>query len=62
VICIYILSFGRTSKWWMLLQDDQWERIAPLMCGKVGDHGRRGVSNRPFVDAVLWMARTGKYF
>lgn len=46
----------------MLLRDDQWERIAPLMCGKAGDHGRRGVSNLLFVDAVLWVARTGKYF
>lgn len=43
----------------MLLRDDQWERIAPLMRGKAGDRGRRGVNNRLFVEAVLWVARTG---
>lgn len=43
----------------MLLRDDQWERIAPLMCGKPGDRGRRGVNNRLFIEAVLWVARTG---
>jgi hypothetical protein len=26
----------------MVLRDDQWERIAPLVPGKVGDPGRSG--------------------
>jgi putative transposase len=43
----------------MLLRDDQWERIAPLVQGKAGDRGRRGANNRLFVEAVLWLARTG---
>lgn len=43
----------------MLLRDDQWERIEPLMQGKAGDRGRTGVNNRLFVEAVLWIARTG---
>jgi transposase len=43
----------------MLLRDDQWERIEPLMQGKAGDRGRRGADNRLFVEAVLWIARTG---
>ena len=43
----------------LMLRDDQWERIAPLLCGKVGDRGRSGVDNRRFVEAVLWIARTG---
>jgi transposase len=43
----------------MLLRDDQWARIAPLMQGKPGDRGRRGANNRLFVEAVLWLARTG---
>jgi len=43
----------------MLLRDDQWERIEPLMQGKAGDRGRRGANNRLFVEAVLWIARTG---
>ena len=43
----------------MLLRDDQWERIEPLLQGKAGDRGRRGANNRLFVEAVLWLARTG---
>ena len=43
----------------LMLRDDQWERIAPLLRGKVGDRGRSGVDNRRFVEAVLWIARTG---
>ena len=42
-----------------ILRDDQWERIAPLLQGRPGDSGRRGVDNRRFVEAVLWVARTG---
>lgn len=41
------------------LNDDQWKRIAPLMRGKVGDRGRSGGNNREFIEAVLWIARTG---
>jgi transposase len=43
----------------MLLRDDQWERIAPLVRGKAGDRGRQGANNRLFAEAVLWLARTG---
>jgi transposase len=42
-----------------MLNDDQWERIAPLLRGKVGDRGRSGNDNRAFIDTVLWIARTG---
>jgi transposase len=42
-----------------LLNDGQWERIAPLVPGKEGDPGRSGENNRLFVEAVLWMARAG---
>jgi transposase len=42
-----------------ILRNDQWERIAPLLQGRPGDSGRRGVDNRRFVEAVLWVARTG---
>jgi transposase len=41
------------------LTDAQWERIAPLVPGKPGDPGRRGENNRLFVEAVLWLGRTG---
>jgi len=43
----------------MLLRDDQWNRIEKLMQGKAGDRGRSGANNRLFVEAVLWVARTG---
>ena len=42
-----------------ILRDDQWERIATLVHGKPGDSGRQGLNNRLFVEAVLWIARTG---
>jgi transposase len=41
------------------LTDAQWARIADLVPGKAGDRGQTGKDNRLFVDAVLWMVRTG---
>jgi putative transposase len=41
------------------LTDAQWERIAPVIPGKPGDPGRHGEDNRLFVEAVLWLGRTG---
>lgn len=41
------------------LRDDQWERIEHLLPGKRGDRGRSAADNRLFVEAVLWMARSG---
>jgi transposase len=43
----------------LVLKDEQWERIAPLLPGKAGDPGRSGADNRLFLEAVLWMARVG---
>ena len=42
-----------------VLSDEQWERLAPLLPGKPGDPGRSGADNRLFVEAILWVARTG---
>ena len=42
-----------------ILSDAQRQRIAPLVPGKPGDPGRSGVDNRRFVEAVLWLVRTG---
>ena len=42
-----------------ILSDAQWKSIAPELPGKKGDPGRSGTDNRRFVEAVLWMARTG---
>ena len=41
------------------LRDDQWARIEPLVPG--GRKGKRGPrsKNRRFVNALLWMARSG---
>ena len=41
------------------LTDAQWRRIERLVSGKEGDKGRHGEDNRLFVEAVLWIARTG---
>ena len=42
-----------------MLNDAQWARIEPLCAGKEGDRGRTGEDNRRFVEAVLWIGRTG---
>ena len=42
-----------------MLSDAQWERIEPLCGGREGDVGRTGDENRRFVEAVLWVGRTG---
>ena len=43
----------------MVLRDEQWERVAPLLPGKVGDPGQSAADNRLFLEAVLWIARVG---
>ena len=43
----------------MMLSDAQWDRIEPLLPGKAGDPGRSGTDNRLFLEAVLWLVRTG---
>ena len=43
----------------MMLSDAQWDRIEPLLLGKAGDPGRSGTDNRLFLEAVLWLVRTG---
>lgn len=41
------------------LSDAQWERIRGLLPGKKSDPGRSGEDNRLFVNAVLWVLRSG---
>ena len=41
------------------MTEEQWDRIAHLLPGKPGDPGATARDNRLFVDAVLWIARTG---
>jgi transposase len=42
-----------------ILTDEQWQRVAPLLPGKATDPGVTGKDNRLFLEAVLWIARTG---
>jgi transposase len=41
------------------ISDEGWERIKDLLPGKAGDPGVPAKDNRLFVDAVLWIAKTG---
>ncbi|MEW4487766.1 IS5 family transposase [Thalassoglobus sp. JC818] len=41
------------------LTDDQWESIQDLLSGKAGDPGRTASDNRMFVNAVLFVLKTG---
>jgi putative transposase len=41
------------------LTDSQWEKIADALPGKAGDPGRSGEDNRLFVNAVLFVLKTG---
>ena len=42
-----------------VLTDAQWAKIEPQCLGKRSDPGRSGRNNRLFIEAVLWIARTG---
>src|SRR6266700_73652 len=42
-----------------VLTDAQWAKMEPHCLGKKSDPGRSGENNRRFVEAVLWIARTG---
>jgi putative transposase len=44
------------------LTDQQWARISPLIAGKASDPGRTGRDNRLFVNAVLWVIRSGAHW
>lgn len=41
------------------ISDHDFERIEPLLPGQPGKLGRNAANNRLFIDAVLWIARTG---
>ena len=41
------------------LNNAWWARLEPELPGKIGDPGCRAKDNRLFVEAVLWIARTG---
>lgn len=41
------------------VSDEQWDKIRDLLPGKPGDPGRTAQDNRGFINAVLWIAKTG---
>lgn len=41
------------------ISDEQYKRIEPLLSGKPGDPGRTAENNRRFINAVVWIARSG---
>lgn len=41
------------------ISDENWQRIALLLPGKATDPGRTADDNRRFLNAVLWIARSG---
>ena len=43
----------------LVISDELWAKIAPLLPGKAGDPRATGRDNRRFMKAVLWRVRTG---
>jgi putative transposase len=41
------------------LTDQQWKKLEPILPGKVSDPGRTARDNRQFVNAVLFVLKTG---
>jgi transposase len=41
------------------ITDAEWDRIKHLLIGQPGQHGGVANDNRQFINAVLWIARTG---
>ena len=41
------------------ITDDHWDRIKDFLPGQAGDPGVTAKDNRLFVNAVLWIAKTG---
>ena len=41
------------------ISDDNWDRIKDLLPGRPGQTGWLAANNRLFVDAILWLAKTG---
>ena len=42
-----------------VLTDAQWAKMEPHCLGKASDPGRSGGNNRLFIEAILWIVRTG---
>ena len=43
----------------LILRDDQWQRMSQHIIGDARTRGSSGRDNRMFIEAVLWIVRTG---
>jgi len=41
------------------INNEQWAKIKDALPGKSGDRGRTAKDNRLFINAVMWIAKTG---
>jgi transposase len=41
------------------ITDAEWDRVKHLFSGQPGQHGGIAIDNRQFINAILWIARTG---
>jgi len=41
------------------LTEKQWDKLKDYLPGQKGDPGRSAADNRKFINAVMWIARTG---
>lgn len=41
------------------LKDNEWEQIENILPGRPGTVGKPATNNRDFLNAVVWIARTG---
>src|SRR5206468_11426854 len=41
------------------ISDEAWDQIKDLLPGKPGDPGQTAADNRLFINALLWIAKTG---
>ena len=44
------------------LTEVQWQKVKGILPGKAGDRGRTAEDNRLFVNAVLWILRSGAFW
>lgn len=55
--CFWGAALGVLDR--LVLKDEQWARISPQIIGDERTRGSSGRDNRLFVEAVLWIVRTG---
>ena len=55
--CLLEVAMGVLDR--LILNDEAWARIAPHIIGDQRTRGSSGRDNRLFVEAVLWIVRTG---